>query len=196
MRIRITIAQRSGSLAARSLAQGLEVGQVQRHRFARTCEGFSASTRLRTSYPVQRFQNLETRPVHVHVQRAIGAPMGKKGPLPRAQRRVVRHGPVQPSPCPARSAASRACAVRRSRRTNSSCGSGGVLDCSRGPSNDMDSRCESAKVKGGINARRRRRSAATLGVRYPSSGRPGFSRRPQTSCWTACLPVARSADHG
>jgi hypothetical protein len=35
----------------------LEVEQVERHRFERTCEGILASIRLRTWYRVQRFQN-------------------------------------------------------------------------------------------------------------------------------------------
>jgi hypothetical protein len=36
-----------------ALAEGLEVEQVQRHRFERTCEGILASARLRAWYPVQ-----------------------------------------------------------------------------------------------------------------------------------------------
>ena len=38
-------------------AEGLEVEQVERQRFERTCEGIVASIRLRVLYPVQRFQN-------------------------------------------------------------------------------------------------------------------------------------------
>ena len=40
-----------------AFAEGLEVEQVQCHRFERTCEGIFASTRLRVWYPVQRFPN-------------------------------------------------------------------------------------------------------------------------------------------
>lgn len=40
-----------------ALTEGLQVEQVQRYRFERTCEGILASTRLRAWYPVHRFQN-------------------------------------------------------------------------------------------------------------------------------------------
>lgn len=40
-----------------AFAKGFQIEQVQRHRFERTCEGIFALIRLRTWYPVQRFQN-------------------------------------------------------------------------------------------------------------------------------------------
>jgi hypothetical protein len=105
------------------------------------------------SSPVRHLQKAGHHP-HRLPQRQLEQNLDRQTELDRSireHRRAVGAAvmPCEPGhlPCLARSAASRACAARRCGRTSRLCGSGRVLACSYGPSNRMDSRCESSTLR-------------------------------------------------